>query len=102
MFWIWISAFFTAHPLQTYTYGATFRIVNIGRHNLIFNYQQQEFGVARNSKETKTVKTAAQRQPSSFKLYVRRENQDKRYFVLDILPTEEGSEFYIVIGSDCE
>lgn len=96
------SYLFTAHPLKTYTYGATFQIVNIGRHNLVFNYQQQEFGVARNSRETKTVKTVGQSQPSSFKLYVRRENQDKRYLVLDILPTEEGSEFYIFIGSDCE
>ena len=68
----------------------------------MFNYQQTEFSVARNSRETKTVKTVGKSQPTSFKLFVRRENQDKRYFVLDILPTEEGSEFYIVIGNHCK
>lgn len=87
---------------MSFSYGATFRIINIGRYNLRFNYQQTEFAVAPNSRETKTVKTIGAKQPASFKLYVRRENEDQRYFVLDILPAEEGSEFHIVIGNDCK
>ena len=91
------------HPLMQYTYTANFNIYNIGRYTLYFQYQQNEFSVAASSRVfSRSIRTVGRSQPAPIKLFVRRDGDMTRYFVLDIMPTIEGAQFNIVIGSNCK
>ena len=71
----------------------------------MFHYQNQQYQVNVGQRASRLIQVSADYQPNSIQLWtsvIGNQDNNMRYYVMDLLPVLGGNELTIFIGNDCK